>query len=228
MIAFNAARVELGGVPVLHDIAFQARAGEMVALCGPNGAGKTTLLRALAGLLPGSPVADPRQVAYLPQGARSAWGLKVGEIVALGRLPHGDNNPDAIARAMRLCGVADLQHARIDRISGGQARRAMLARVVATEAKILLLYEPTADLDPDAAHAIMALLAGFARDGAAVVVVLHALDLVRDYADRAVLMRDGRITVDAPAEAIIAHAAHAFGLPWGIDPHPRLLRPTAQ
>ena len=226
MIALNANRISLGGTPVLFDIAFQARAGEMVALCGPNGAGKTTLLRALAGVLPGLPMPDPRQIAYLPQGARSTWGLTVGEVVALGRLPHGDTDPDAISRAMRLCGVADLRDARIDRISGGQARRAMLARVVATEAKILLLDEPTADLDPDAVHAIMALLAGLARAGAAVVVVLHALDLVRDYADRAVLMRDGKIAIDVPAGEITAHAGTAFGLPWGLDPRPRLLRPT--
>ena len=227
MIALNAKEIALDGVPVLHDIAFQARAGEMVAICGPNGAGKTTLLRALAGLLPGLKAPDPRHVAYLPQGARSAWGLTVADIVALGRLPHGDRNPDAIAHAMRICGVADLHQARIDRISGGQARRAMLARVVATGARILLLDEPTADLDPDAAHAIMALLAGLARAGAAVVVVLHALELVRDYADRAVLIRGGRMCADVPAREIIPHAAEAFGLPWGIDPHPRLLRPSA-
>jgi len=228
MIALAASRIDLGGVPVLHDVAFSAGAGEMVALCGPNGAGKTTLLRALAGLLPDLKMPDPRHVAYLPQGARSAWGLTVGEIVALGRLPHGDTNPDAIARAMQLCGIADLQNARIDRISGGQARRAMLARVVATEAKVMLLDEPTADLDPDGAHRIMALLAGLARGGTTIVVVLHALDLVRDYADRAVLMRDGRIAADLPAGEIIPLAAHAFGLPWGIDPQPRLLRPTAR
>ncbi len=228
MIGLNARQIALGGVPVLHDIAFEARAGEMVALCGPNGAGKTSLLRALAGLLPGLAVPDPRQVAYLPQGARSAWGLTVGEVAALGRLPHGDTNPDAIARALQLCGIADLRDARIDRISGGQARRAMLARVVATDARILLLDEPTADLDPDAAHAIMGLLAGLARAGAAIVVVLHALDLVRDYADRAVLMRNGRIIADVPAVEIVPLAAAAFGLPWGIDPHPRLLPPSAR
>ena len=89
MIALTAT-VALGGRPVLHDIAFTAQPGQLVALCGPNGAGKSTLLRALAGLLPGLPGRDPRQVAYLPQGARCAWGLTVAEVAALGRLPHGD------------------------------------------------------------------------------------------------------------------------------------------
>ena len=228
MIALNASRIALGGVAVLHDITFQARSREMVALCGPNGAGKTTLLRALAGFLPGIPAPDPRQVAYLPQGARSAWGLTVGEVVALGRLPHGDANREAVARAMRLCEVTDLRNARIDRISGGQARRAMLARVIATEAKVLLLDEPTADLDPDAAHRIMALLAGFARNGGTVVVVLHALDMVRDYADRMVVLQRGRIVADAPPEEAMPIVAAAFGLPLGIDRRPRLLAPGSE
>jgi iron complex transport system ATP-binding protein len=227
VIALHVKVIALGGVPVLHDIAFQARAGEMVALCGPNGAGKTTLLRALAGLLPGMKAPDPRQVAYLAQGVRSAWGLTVADIVALGRLPHGDRDREAIAHAMRMCGVADLHQARIDRISGGQARRAMLARVVATGARVLLLDEPTADLDPDAAHAIMALLAELARAGAAVVVVLHALDLVRDYADRMVVLQRGRVIADATPDVALPVAAAAFGLPYGVDLRPRLLPPSA-
>ena len=226
MIALTAT-VALGGRPVLHDIAFTAQPGQLVALCGPNGAGKSTLLRALAGLLPGLPGRDPRQVAYLPQGARCAWGLTVAEVAALGRLPHGDAAAAPIARALTLCGLDSLRNARVDRISGGQARRAMLARILATEAPTLLLDEPTADLDPAAAHAIMALLRRLAQAGATVIVVLHALDLARDYADRMVVLQDGRIIADAvPADALPA-AARAFGLPVGLDTQPRLLPPAA-
>ena len=227
MIALTAAEVALGGRTVLHDIAFRARPGELVALCGPNGAGKSTLLRALAGLLPGLPARDPKQVAYLPQGARCAWGLTVAEVAALGRLPHGDAAAAPIANALTLCGLDGLRNARVDRISGGQARRAMLARILATEAPTLLLDEPTADLDPAAAHAIMALLARLAHAGATVIVVLHALDLARDYADRMVVVQAGRIVADStPAEALPSAAA-AFGLPFGYDRLPRLLPPDA-
>ncbi len=216
--------VHLGGRAVLHGVTFAARPGEMCALCGPNGAGKTTLLRALAGLIPpGTP--DPRRVAYVEQGARAVWGLMVEEVVRLGRLPHGDTACGPVERAMALCGVLSLRARRVDQVSGGQARRVMLARALATEPETLLLDEPTSDLDPRAAHEIMALLAAEARAGRAVVVVLHHLDLALRHAGRMVVLQEGRIVADtAPKEALPAAAA-AFGLPWGVDPAPRLLPP---
>jgi iron complex transport system ATP-binding protein len=225
LIGLVAARVRLGGRDVLHDIDFSAAAGEMVALCGPNGAGKSTLLRALAGLLPEGGTPDPRLVAYLPQGARCAWGMTVAEVAALGRIPHRDADPAPVERALLACGLDGLRNQRMDRISGGQARRAMLARVLATEPRVLLLDEPTADLDPAASHEVMALLRGVARQGGCVLVVLHALDLALRYADRVVVLAGGRIVADAPPDAVLPAAALAFGLAWGVDPAPRLLPP---
>ncbi len=192
MIGLRAARVCLNGRAVLHDIDFVAGEEKMVALCGPNGAGKSTLLRALAGLLPEGGTPDRRRVAYLPQGARCAWGMTVAEVAALGRIPHGDRDPAPVERALQACGLTALRHARVDRISGGEARRAMLARVLATEPAVLLLDEPTADLDPAAAHEIMALLRDLARQGGCVLTVLHALDLALGYADRVVVLSGGR------------------------------------
>nr|WP_283949844.1 ABC transporter ATP-binding protein [Limobrevibacterium gyesilva] len=223
----EAASVSLGGRAVLHDIHVCAAPGALVALCGPNGAGKSTLLRALAGLLPGLPARDPRCVAYLPQGARCAWGLTVAEVAALGRIPHRDSAAAPVTRALQACGLIGLQAARIDRISGGQARRAMLARAFATEPEVFLLDEPTSDLDPAAAHEVMALLQATARTGRAVVVVLHALDLALRYADRMLVLDHGRVIADAPPAEALPAAASAFGLPWGPDPTPRLLPPVA-
>jgi len=235
VIGFQAAEVCLGGRPVLHDIDLELRPGELAALCGPNGAGKSTLMRALAGLVSGSPRRDPRRIAYLPQGAGCAWGLTVAEVAALGRIPHGDQAEAPVSRALLECGLIGLRDARVDRISGGQARRAMLARAFATEPEVFLLDEPTADLDPAAAHEVMTLLRdtahgvrGDAEGGTprrSVLVVMHALDLALRYADRMLVLRDGRIVADAaPAEAL-PHAAAAFGLPFGADPSPRLLPP---
>jgi iron complex transport system ATP-binding protein len=209
--------------PVLHDLALTIRPGELVAVCGPNGAGKSTLLRALAGLLPGTPPRDPRRVAYLPQGARCAWGLTVAQVAALGRIPHRDSAPEPVIRALQSCGIMALRDRRVDRISGGEARRAMLARAFATESEVLLLDEPTADLDPAAAHAIMRLLRGTAEAGRAVVVVQHAIDLATRFAHRMIVLQSGRITVDLPARDALPEAAAAFGLPFGLDPEPRLL-----
>jgi len=215
--------IRLGNRVVLRDVTFAAKAGALVALCGPNGAGKTTLLRALAGLLPGYARPDPRRVAYVPQGAHAAWGLTVAEVVALGRIPHADAAWAPVERAMVTCGIAHLRDARIDRISGGQARRAMLARALATEPDVLLLDEPTADLDPAAAHEVMGLLRQMAEDGRAVVAVSHAIDLAIGYAHRVVVLAGGQILADATPDRALEAAAAAFGMRAGIDPAPRLL-----
>jgi len=225
MIAVSQLSVVLGGRRVLHDVSLAAGAGELVALCGPNGAGKSTLLRALAGLLPDTPAPDPRLVAYLPQGARCAWGLTVEQVAALGRIPHRDAATGPVIEALRQCGILALRMTRVDRISGGEARRAMLARVFATEPDVFLLDEPTADLDPAASHDVMRLLRVTADAGRTVVVVLHALDLALRYAHRVVVLADGRVAADLPAADALPAAAVAFGLAFGIDPEPRLLPP---
>jgi iron complex transport system ATP-binding protein len=218
--------VMLGGRTVLHDITLTAMPGELIALCGPNGAGKSTLLRALAGLLPGSTAPDPRRLAYVPQGARCAWGITVEQVAALGRIPHRDSATAAVTKALQLCGIEALRKARVDRISGGEARRAMLARAFATEPEVFLLDEPTADLDPAASHAIMRLLRATADAGSTVIVVLHSFDLALRYVSRVALLVDGRLVADRPADQALPAAAAAFGLPFGVDPTPCLLPPT--
>jgi iron complex transport system ATP-binding protein len=226
VIALQAEAIWLHDRIVLEHIDFWAGPGELIALCGPNGAGKSTLLRALAGLIPPHGRLDPKRVAYLPQGARSAWGLTVEQIAALGRIPHGDADAARIDMALHACGIAGLRKARMDRISGGQARRAMLARAFATEPEVFLLDEPTSDLDPAAAHEIMALLRETALSGRCVVVVLHALDLALRYATRLVVVDQGRIVADEAPDSALPAAAVAFGLPFGPDPIPRLLPPA--
>ncbi len=224
-IAVRAVAIRLGARIVLRDVEFSAGPGELVALCGPNGAGKTTLLRALAGLLPDGARPDPRRVAYVAQGASCAWGITVAQVAAIGRIPHHDEAPAAVNRALEICGIAHLRAARIDRVSGGEARRAMLARAFATEPDVFLLDEPTADLDPAASHAIMALLRRTAGEGRTVIVVLHAVELALRYADRVVVLSGGRIVADRRAVEALPAAAAAFGLPYGTDPAPRLLPP---
>lgn len=219
------ATIVLHGRAILRGVGFTARPGELVAVCGPNGAGKSTLLRALAGLLPGTPARDPRRIAYVAQGARSAWGLTVAQIAMLGRIPHRDSAAAPVTLALQQCGIEALRDRRVDRISGGEARRAMLARVFATEPDVLLLDEPTADLDPAAAHAIMRLLRATADAGRIVVVVLHAIDLAVAHATRMLVMHAGQVIADAAPGDAMAAAAGAFNMRVGLDPVPRLLPP---
>jgi iron complex transport system ATP-binding protein len=226
MIAVRGLTTSLGNQEILHGIDFSAGPGEFVAICGPNGAGKTTLLRAIAGLLPGGQP-DPRRIAYVEQGARCIWPLTVTELASLGRIPWNDAGQAHIGQALTSCGIAHLSDRRVTELSGGQARRAMLARALATQAPILLLDEPVADLDPRAAHDIMALLASLARQGNCVVAVLHAVELAVSYATRMLLLAGGRVAADGVPGAILPAAAACFGMTIGQDPNPRLLVPIS-
>jgi iron complex transport system ATP-binding protein len=210
--------LSLGGRQVLHNVTLRPNRGELLALCGPNGAGKTSILRALAGLVPGAPAPDPKRVAYLAQNPHLAWALTVEQAAALGRIPHGDTSAAPVEKALVRCGIEALRGARIDRISGGEARRAMLARVFATEPEMFLLDEPTADLDPAASHAVLRLLRETAEGGASVVVVLHAVELAVEYAHRIVLVDRGRIIADRSAAGALPEAASLFGMRAGLGP----------
>jgi iron complex transport system ATP-binding protein len=235
VIAAETIAVRLDGRTVLDGVSLAVAPGELVALVGPNGAGKSTLLRVLAGLtrpaagrvtLDGvalnalAPRARARRIAWLEQGARAAWGMTVREIALLGRLPHGDAAAAPVAAALAAVGLDHMADRRIDRLSGGEARRAMIARVLATGPDVMLLDEPCADLDPAQGFAVMRLLREEAAKGRAVVVILHDLALAARYADRMALLESGRLVADAAPDAVMADAlaGRVFGVRIGAGP----------
>lgn len=232
MIAAEGITVRLDGRAVLDGVSLAVAPSELVALVGPNGAGKSTLLRVLAGLRPPqagrvtlygvalnalAPRARARRIAWLEQGARAAWGMTVREIAFLGRLPHGDAAAAPVAAALAAVGLDHMADRRIDRLSGGEARRAMIARVLATAPDVMLLDEPCADLDPAQGFAVMRLLREEAAKGRAVVVILHDLALAARYADRMALLERGRLVADAAPEAVMTDglAGRVFGVRIG-------------
>jgi len=227
--------VQLGGRTVVDGANVTLNAGEFVALVGPNGAGKTTLLRALAGLLPcfGEVMLDgekssaltarerARRLAYLPQGHAFSWPLPAGEIVALGRYPHADpfspvsqRDRTAVAHAMEATGTKDFADRIVTRLSGGERARVALARVLATEAKVLLADEPIISLDPRHQFVVMDVLQQVARSGGAVLTVLHDLALAARYASRVLVLEQGRIAADAPPQRALSREriARIFGV----------------
>ena len=195
------------------------------ALCGPNGAGKTTLMRAAAGLtegpgtvtLTGAPLTAlsrterAGRLAYLPADRRAEWPLLVRDVVALG-LARRDE--DAVSRVLERTETTDFQHRRLDTLSTGERARVLLARVLAPAPDILLLDEPTANLDPAHQLSIMALLHEEAARGAAVLLAVHDLILAREHADDAILLSEGHVAASGPAAEALSdeNIARVFGV----------------
>lgn len=216
--------------------------GQITAICGPNGAGKSTLLRLLAGLLTGDsgtvtlgdtplaslhPRARARHIGYLPQEPVVAWDVAVRQLVALGRLPHGDRGEaqvEAAITALDLQGFADRP---VSRLSGGERARVLLARVLAGEPGWVLADEPLAALDLGHQLAMLRHLRAVAQQGAGVVLVLHDLALAMNHADRVLVLDHGRLAQDgAPQDALKPEVIQTvWGVParWLGDPGARAL-----
>jgi iron complex transport system ATP-binding protein len=229
--------VDRGRRRVVDDVTFAARAGALTALLGPNGAGKSTVLKAVAGLLPfaGSvevdgqdvralePRARARRIAYVPQHSALEAPIPVVDVVAQGRFAHhesafgapGAADRDAVARALALTDLEGFARRTFDRLSYGERRRVLLARALATEARLLLLDEPTAALDVGHALALFRVLRRLLADGVAVLVVLHQLQEALAFADEALLLANGRlVAAGAPADVLTDEAARAV---YGVE-----------
>lgn len=220
-----------GAGAIVRDINLTLESG-LTGLAGPNGSGKTTLLRALAGVAPHSgeillnaqavhelqPSHRARLVAYLPQIVSVSWPVCATDLVALGRLPHGDRDRDsgheAVKRAMEATGISHLADRQVDTLSGGERARVLLARALAVEAPVLIADEPIAALDPRYQIETMQLLRSIADSGKLVIAAIHDLALAARYSDRLLIMKSGNIAADgAPDEALNEDSIQSvFGL----------------
>jgi iron complex transport system ATP-binding protein len=231
--------------PVLHGIDLRLDSGEMLALIGPNGAGKSTLLRVAGGLLRPSAgrafLGDrdlaslgareiARQIAVVPQEGPIPGGLLVREMVDLGRTPYvrlllGPTAHDrhAVEWAMAAAGVVELADRFVDELSGGERQRVILARALAQEPRLLLLDEPTANLDLQHQVAMLELVRGLTREqGLTVVAAVHDLQLAALYCDRVALMSAGQIVSQGSPEAVLTAPLllETFGQRVVLSAHP--------
>jgi len=219
----------------LLNVDFNAQYGAVTAIVGPNGAGKSTLLRAIAGLLPyqGSiqlggqdgAALSPREraglLAFVPQQTQLRVAMPVRDVIALGRYAHGRgsgrlNTDDlaAVDRAIGALGLNALSDRLFTELSGGEQRRVIAARALATGARVLLFDEPTASLDVRHALSLYKLARAQAGDGVAVVMVLHQLADAQRFADQVVLLAAGAVVAaGAPGEVITAaHVKTVYGV----------------
>jgi len=227
-------RVERGGRCVLDGFSLAAPSSSISALAGPNGAGKSTALKALAGLLPSqgslqlfdrdlrtlSRRERAHKLAYVPQQSLLQSGIAVREVVHQGRYAHDPAWPGrrrqhpAVEQALRATDVHELRDRHWNELSGGEQRRVLLARALATEAPIILLDEPTSALDVGHALQFMSLLRELADRGRCIVVVLHDLDQVSRYADQTVLLHRGQTVAAGPTSDVISapHVREVYGV----------------
>lgn len=182
----------------LHEAALEIMPGELVCLIGPNGGGKTSLLHALAGIggKPGqvslagedprraNPARRPQMLTYLPATRDLHWPLAARDLIALG----------GGAADFPELELGPLLDRRIDTLSTGERSRVMIARALAPRPRLLLLDEPTANLDPRWQLRLMALVrAEIGEGGRAALVATHDLDAAGRFADRILIMDGGRI-----------------------------------
>jgi iron complex transport system ATP-binding protein len=225
----------LGGVRVLEQISVEAQFGSVLAILGPNGAGKTTLLRAFAGLLEHAGRVElsdvdraslsrrelGQRLALVPQRSALSARLPVYTVVSHGRYAHrgglarvSAQDRRAIDSAMARADVAHLAARVLPELSHGEQRRVLLARALATEARVLLLDEPTAALDIAHALALFATLRDLARDGHCIIAVLHQLDDALRFTDQALLLQGGKqIALDrTPAVVTADNVRRVYGV----------------
>ena len=219
--------LSLGNRPVLHPLTLAPAPRAWTAIVGPNGAGKSTLLRAIAGLLPfdGTLTMDnqdwtawpakerARRVAWLGQNEAASEDLTAYDVVMLGRLPHqawlapaSAADHEAVEHAMHQTQSWDWRERALGSLSGGERQRVLLARALAVRSGVLLMDEPLAHLDPPHQSDWARIVRERVEAGAAVVSVLHELNVAMQ-ADRLVVMDEGRIVHEGAPHDEATHEA---------------------
>ncbi|WP_430623612.1 heme ABC transporter ATP-binding protein [Microbacterium arborescens] len=224
------ASLRSGDATILDDVTTDVGYGRLLALVGPNGAGKSSLLSLLTGDraptsgdvgLDGRPVGQwsacelSRRRSVLLQANQVAFSFTAGQVVAMGRTPwigteHARFDDTRIAEAVERADVAHLLHRAFPSLSGGEKARVSLARVLAQDTPVVLLDEPTAALDLRHQEDVLRVARDLARDGRAVVVVLHDLSLAAAYADEVAMIDGGRLVARGnPRDVLTADRVEA-------------------
>jgi ABC-type cobalamin/Fe3+-siderophores transport systems, ATPase components len=229
MLSVNDITIKYGPCEVLRNISFGLEQGEIVVLLGPNGAGKTTLVKTLNGsmtaasgqVLLGEKPLDSfsrryiaRRIAVVAQENETKFPVTVLEFVLSGRFARGTafgwESAEDVAlaeNALVECDLASFGSRLMNELSGGERQRVVLARAIATEAKILLLDEPTANLDLAHQAMMFRLVRQRCREaGCAAVVITHDLNLAAEFADKILLLKHGTIFAAGTAREVFTES----------------------
>ncbi|MFM7696289.1 MAG: metal ABC transporter ATP-binding protein [Vulcanococcus sp.] len=215
MLRVEGLSVRRGGGLALDRVSFTLQAGSLTALVGPNGAGKSTLLQALDGQLqpaagailwedqPLTPALARRQLALMPQRGEISWSfpITVRELVGLGRLAAQRPGCCDVEAALQRVGLSALAARRLDQLSGGQQQRALLARTLVQPARLLLLDEPCAAIDPPTRTELLRVMGSLRDAGLTLLVTSHDWGPDLDAYDR-VLVLDRHLLADGTPQQV--------------------------
>ncbi len=230
---------------VLEEVTFSVERGEVVALIGPNGAGKTTLMRTLSGVLKAtsgrvlldgedaaslSPARRAAKIAVVPQARELPADFSVWQTVLLGRTPYlgwlgriQEEDRRRAAQAIERAGLQGYESRPVGELSGGEQQRVLLARALAQETPILLLDEPTSNLDLKHQSVLLNLVRRQAHQRAqAALMAVHDLNLAAIYADRIILLAGGRLQACGTPEQVLRPEIlqQAYQVPVRVMTHP--------
>jgi zinc transport system ATP-binding protein len=215
VVALRRASIGYGERAVLKEADFTLGRGEVVALVGPNGAGKTTLIRGVLGLarvldgeveifgVPYKAFKERWRIGYVPQRHTVGGGVPstVEEVVGSGRLARrpvlsrtSSHDREVVADAIATVGLADRHKAPVATLSGGQQRRVLIARALASEPEVLVMDEPTAGVDAANQASLVRTLQRLVAQGLTLLIVTHEVAPLADVLTRVVVVEDGRIT----------------------------------
>ncbi len=219
--------------PVLSNIRAEIDRGDLVALVGPNGSGKSTLIKCINGILTvreGDVLIDgisvhtipaverARKMAYVPQTEQKSVPVQVFDAVLLGRKPYIQWRPsrsdyERTAEILQRLDLEDVAMREVHKLSGGQQQRVFIARALNQQPEILLLDEPTANLDLKYQMETLELLRDLAGDGITVVIAMHDINMASLFAGRVMMLKNGTIFASGGPEIVTAeHVEQLFGV----------------
>lgn len=229
MVELRDASIGYDDKVVVRGMDLRVESGEVVVLLGPNGSGKTTVVRGILGLarllggslrlfgIPAAGFRDHARIGYVPQRHTIAGGIPstVREVVSSGRLSRTGllgrmraADREAVDAAIETVGLAGLARDPVGELSGGQQRRVLIARALASEPDLLVMDEPTAGVDSSNQISLAQTLGRLARADVTLLLVAHEIGPVAPLITRAVVMSDGRARYDGPPGPVIGGPGH--------------------
>jgi len=236
--------VEFGysSMPVLRNVNIELAESEILGVVGPNGAGKSTLLRCIDRILipqkgcimlDGRDIREisrmelARKIGYVPQDGSQIFPATVFDTVLMGRRPHlgwrsSERDTEKVLETLKMLNIEDLAMRDINELSGGQQQKVFIARALTQEPELLLLDEPTSNLDIRHQLEVMEIVKRVVRErGISAIMAIHDLNLASRYADRIIMMNGGRIYAEGEPSSVLnaENIRHVYGVEAELSSH---------